>query len=52
MILFVPTCEECARRWLPADTDRWRAEFIGDGLDDALHFWCSECWEREFAPGV
>jgi hypothetical protein len=47
-VTIVPACGECLRRWLPGSTDRWRAEFIDDGPDEVLLFWCSECWLREF----
>jgi hypothetical protein len=48
-VAIVPECEECGDRWLPADAERWRAEFLDDGPDDRLAFWCANCWEREFA---
>jgi hypothetical protein len=48
-VAFVPVCEECGERWLPADPDRWRAAYIDDGPDDRLLFWCADCWGREFS---
>lgn len=47
-IATVPNCAECGQLWLPGSAERWRAEFIEDGLDDVLRFWCRTCWEREF----
>jgi hypothetical protein len=47
-VAIVPACQECGERRLPADCDRWRAEFVDDGPDDLLRFWCADCWEREF----
>lgn len=44
----VPNCAECGEHWFPWSVERWRAEFIDDGLDDVLRFWCPSCWEREF----
>jgi hypothetical protein len=48
-VAVVPEYEECGERWLPADPKPWRAEFIDDGPDDVLRFWCPDCWEREFS---
>ena len=47
-VAIVPACEECGERWLPGDGERRRAEFIDDGPEDVLKFWCPECWLREF----
>jgi hypothetical protein len=47
-VVIVPACEECRRVWLPADLARWRAEFLDDGSEDRLGFWCADCWSREF----
>jgi hypothetical protein len=47
-VAIVPACEECGERWLPSDPERWRAEFLDDGPDDVLKFWCPDCWRREF----
>jgi hypothetical protein len=32
----------------PSDPERWRAEFLDDGPEDVLKFWCPESWLREF----
>jgi hypothetical protein len=48
-VAIVPACEECGERWLPADRERWLAEFVDDGPYQILRFWCPACWRREFA---
>jgi hypothetical protein len=47
-VAVVPVCGECGERWPPADPERER-EFIDDGPDDVLRFWCPSCWERELS---
>ncbi len=47
-VALTPEREECGIVWLPSDAERWRAEFVDDGPDDRLGFWCSDCWELEF----
>lgn len=48
-VAILPACEECGELWLPGDAERWRADFIDDGPEDVLKFWCPGCWEREFS---
>ena len=45
-VAIVPNCEECGDPWLVDDKDRWKAEFIDDGPNEQLRFWCPDCWER------
>ena len=47
-VAIVRACEECGERWLPSEPERWRAEFLDNGPEDVLKFWCPECWQREF----
>lgn len=47
-VLIAPRCEECLRRWLPGDSERWRAYRVDDGPEEKLLFYCPECAEREF----
>lgn len=47
-VAIVPACEECGERWLRGDDDRWRAEYVDEGLDRLLLFWCPPCWLSEF----
>ena len=53
-VALIPSCAECEARWLPADSERWRAYL---GCDEHLEepaevvFYCPECAEREFGGG-
>ena len=47
-VAIVPAWEECGDRWFPGDPEHWRADFLDDGPEDVLKFWCSECWLHEF----
>lgn len=54
-VAIVPRCAECDARWLPADEERWRA-YLGcdEHFDEPLElvFYCADCAEREFGPGL
>jgi len=47
-VALIPQCEECRRVWLRDDPERWHAEWIDDGPDEKLVFYCPECAERQF----
>jgi hypothetical protein len=44
----VVSCQECRLVWLLADDRRWRADWIDDGPEEKLLFYCPECAEQEF----
>jgi RNase P subunit RPR2 len=46
--LEVVRCEECRLPLLDTDHRRWRADWIDDGPEDKLIFYCPECAKREF----
>jgi hypothetical protein len=49
-VAIVPTCEECGERWLPDDSERWRAVFLDDGPEDRLGFGASRVGRANSAP--
>jgi hypothetical protein len=49
-VALIPSCIECAARWLPADKDRWSA-YLTDDEPVEVVFYCPQCVERESGGG-
>jgi hypothetical protein len=50
-VALIPSCAECTAVWLPADEERWQALPTDDEPPEIV-FYCPECAEREFGPGL
>jgi len=46
-LALIPQCEECLGVWMPA-VARWQAQWIDDGPEERLLFYCPACARREF----